>query len=71
LSSQVFAKSKTLLYFKALMEREIYMGFFAAIFCRAAICNYCNVYMGVFGFLYMGLYITLITLDSIYGFLNM
>jgi hypothetical protein len=46
------------------------MGFFTAIFCRATICNYCNVYMGVFVFLYMGLYITHITLDSIYGFLN-
>jgi hypothetical protein len=56
---------------------NVYMDFFAPIFCCTTICNYCNVYMGfflvyigVFVFLYMRFYVTHITLDSIYEFLN-
>jgi hypothetical protein len=53
----IYTKSETLLYFKALMEREKER--------RAFIVTY----IWVFVFLYMGFYITHITLYSIYGIL--
>ncbi len=61
----ILRKPKTLLYFKALMEREKER--------RAFIVTYIWVFFGMYGglvFLYMGFYITHITLDSVYEFLN-